>query len=868
MAAPAALECIHCGLPVPPARRDRGDPFCCEGCRRVYALIRDAGLTQYYEIGTERSTPPATLRRDSFAWLDRLLASDARGAAVMSPAPGARDATGMRGPQDTPPGRRPAARAVDSPSHPAPPDMIPIPDPHLPRRLTLDVQGIHCAACVWLLRELFLRRAGACDLRVNPALGQAEFTWIPAQCDLRDYLAEAERYGYAFGPRTKETGYRSRGLLVRLGISAAAAMNVMIFSFCFYAGLGPAEGRLYTFFGQLNLGLTLVSVLVGGWVFFRSALRGLRRGLVHLDLPIALGIALAFAGSVVAYRTDGPRAAYFDTVAIFVTLMLVGRLLQEQVLERNRNRLLASQGIGDLHTRRARHGSVEAIPAAEIRRGDELWVVPGDLVPVAAVLLSRPGEISLDWITGESRGQTVVPGDTIPAGASNAGQSLLRLAAREDFDESALHSLLRGPEGGRAGRGDGPGQRWWHRVGTIYVLGVLLLAAAGFASRAGHDLRDAVTVTVSILVVTCPCALGLATPLAHELVHTALRRRGVFLREGSFLERAPAIRRIVFDKTGTVTLARMTLSPHSRAALEALDAGAREVLRGMVMRSNHPASRALVEALAAADAAETLAYEDDEVRELPGRGLEWRRGGRVYRLGQPAFARMEEAEGGAGTAPDGGVARGPDPGRAASPADGTCFTVDGRLLADFSFQEEIRHDAVAEIHRLEACGIEVCLLSGDTPERTHAVATALGLAEGRYEGGLNPAAKASRIRELDRHDTMMVGDGLNDAPSFDAAFCTATPAVDRPALPARADLYYLGEGVGAVRRSISAARKLRRVVRSNLAFALVYNGAALGLCFAGLVSPLLAAFLMPLSSLSVVGHTAYRLSARSPEWMS
>jgi Cu2+-exporting ATPase len=833
-----AKDCIHCGLPIPPARRNRGDPFCCEGCLRVYELIRGAGLTRYYDLGGGSSTPAATLRPDSFAWLERLLALGPTGASGTFPTPD----SGRSGHEGD-------ARDAGEPASAT--------DPSQPRRLTLDVQGIHCAACVWLLRELFLRRPGACDLRVNPALGQAELTWIPAQCDLRDYLAEAERFGYTFGPRAKDGSHRSRGLLVRLGICAAAAMNVMIFSLCFYAGLGPADGRLYAFFGQLNLGLTLAAVLVGGWVFFRAAFVGLRRGLVHLDLPIALGIALAFAGSVYAYRTGGPRAAYFDTVAIFVTLMLVGRFLQERVLERNRNSLLAWQGVGDLHARRVRNGTVEAIPALEIRRGDELWVVPGDLVPVESTLLSRPGEVSLDWITGESRGQTVAPGDTIPAGASNAGKTLLCLAAREDFDQSRLNSLLQGPQPGEADRIAGPGQRWWHRLGTMYVLGVLLLAALGFASWAGHDLRRAMMVTVSILVVTCPCAIGLATPLAHEMVHAALRRGGIFLRQGGFLERAVAIRRVVFDKTGTLTLARLVLRPDSREALRGLDARARAVLFAMTVRSNHPASRCLTDELRGPDTAGAVGTgatetEDDEVREFPGQGLQWRRERRLYRLGRRAFA----------------LEAGTRTGDEDAPGDDTCFAVDGHLLAGFSFLEEIRHDAAEEIRRLEEAGVEVRILSGDTAERTREVAAALGIPEGRFEGGLDPQAKADRVRELNRDDTMMVGDGLNDAPSFDAAFCTATPAVDRPALPARADLYYLGEGVGAVRRTILAAVELRRVVRSNLAFALLYNAAALGLCFAGLVSPLLAAVLMPLSSLSVVGHTVYRLSRRSPKWIS
>lgn len=832
-------NCRHCGLTIPARRLRDGDTFCCDGCRRVYDLIHESGLERYYEMGRREAGPPATLKPDAFTWLEPLLESDAG-------------------------------------------------DPWKPRRLTLDVQGIHCAACVWLLRELFLRRRGAIDLRLNPSLGKAEFTWVPAQADLAGYLAEAEGFGYRFGPDRKGSGSTSPGILIRMGLSAAAAMNVMIFSICFYAGLGPQDGALYVLFGRLNLGLTLFAVLAGGWIFFRSAWQGIRRGIVHLDLPIALSMLLAFAGSVYAHLTEGPRAAYFDTVAVFVTLMLVGRWLQERMLERNRNSLLASEGIENLHVRRIREGRLELVPVRRLDRGDEIRVVPGDLVPVESIVLHRPASVALDWITGESEVRTFAPGESVPAGALNAAETTASLAANESFAESGLHGLMGATDESERSVHAG-GDRWWHRVGTVYVTVVLALAAAGFLLWIGQGPGRALKVTVSILAVTCPCALGLAIPLARELAHAGLRRHGVFLRRGSFLDRALRLRKIVFDKTGTLTCGRLVLDEPSRARLRGLSPEERSVLGLLVRQSNHPVSRSLAAALAAdgplpPDAGSpppdgSAAPQPDgstappsaptaspfgsaapppdertiEVREVTGRGLEATIGGRKWRLGRPE----RPASAGDPPAPGGP----PDLPR-------TELSADGRAIAVFSFLEEIRPDAAEEVRRLRARGLEVFLWSGDSPDRTRAAAAELGIPEGRFAGGLDPRGKAARLRELDREDTMMIGDGLNDAPSFAEALCTATPAVDRPALPARADLYFLGEGVGAVRLALEVAGRLRSVIRGNLAFAVAYNLAALTLSFLGRIDPLVAAVLMPASSVLVVGHTAWRLSGRRLAWTS
>ena len=788
-------RCLHCEGELGKGWREEDGPFCCRGCRGVYELIHGQGLTRYYDLRQGPQAPAPSLRPESFTWLDRIL-------------------------DDTP-------------------------DEEEVLHLNLEIQGVHCAACVWLLEELFEREEGGLELRINPSLGKVDLSWDRSRGDLRDYLAEVERFGYRLGPAQDGEAPRSRGLLFRLAFSVAMALNVMMFSISYYFGLAPEDGRLFDFFGHLNLALATASLLVGGPVFFRGALAGLRRRVAHLDLPISLGMILAYGGSLFAYLSAGPRAAYFDSLTAFIALMLLGRWGQERIIERNRNALLSSSGAEQLMVKRQLDGRLEAVAATEVRVGDELWIAPGDLLPAQGILLRRSAEASLDWITGESDQIAYQPGDRVPAGAFNAGRQGFSVAAAEDFADSRLGDLLRSGDGEEAFR-----PTWWHRVSSYYVMAVLLLSAAAFLLWVGRDLRTALEVTISVLVITCPCALGLAAPLAEELVHFALRQRGVFLRKATFLEKALRVRKVLLDKTGTLTLGHLTLEPESRRKLWALSAGNKQVLWNLCARSNHPVSRSLTEALGAGrDLPESeellLDPAGDTLEELAGRGLRWRKGDVEFRLGRPDFAG-----GGGETARE------------------TRFTRDGELIAAFSFRETYKSDAAEELANLQGRGYELHLLSGDHPDKVDLAREALGIPAENALGGLDPEDKAARVRELDAGDTLMVGDGINDSPSFEAALCAATPAVDRPVLPGKADFYFLGDGVAAIRRALSAASRLRRVVRDNLAFAVVYNLMAVGLCFAGFVTPVVAAILMPLSSVLVVSLTAWRLSGRRLAWIS
>jgi Cu2+-exporting ATPase len=706
-------------------------------------------------------------------------------------------------------------------------------------RLSLDVQGLHCVGCVWLLDQLFTRQMGHESIVINPSVGRVDLVVQP-NFDVRSFVTSVERFGYFFGPPIKGAAPASQDLVWRLGVCIAVAMNSMIFGIAVYAGLD--RGPLFSLFTTLNLALGTVAVAVGGSVFFRSAFHALRERVLHLDLPIAIGIALAFAGSVYSYVARHSQGAYFDTLDVFIALMLVGRWLQERVVERNRAWLLASDGTDGLLARRIEGGRVRQTRCAEIVEGDLLLTAPGELLTVDARLQSQDGWFSLDWINGESSPHPYCKGDVVPAGAFAAGREAYTLSATVPFSGSRLRDLLRQPE--RPTQDAARASPFWQRLAKLYVFGVLLVAGVGFAGwyAATRDVARALNVTTAVLIVTCPCAFGIATPLAYELVQAGLRRRGLFVRRAGFLDRARAVKRVVFDKTGTLTTGVLVLA--NPAALDAMDDRSRGALYDLVARTAHPKSQAIRESL---DRRPVAMSSGARVIERAGSGLELETGGRRWRLGQLSWVAPEAA---------------PDA------AYDVAFGVDGELLARFATTERLRPDAMREVDALSGDGYEVWLLSGDLKDRVDAAGRDCSLDPRRCIGGQSPEDKASFLERVDDDDTLFVGDGVNDALALDRAHVSGTPAVDRPFVPARADFFFVTPGLAPIRLALRSARVLAQVVRADLAIALAYNTLTIGLALAGRMSPLACAVLMPLSSLTTIAATVAALSPRSALWKS
>ena len=771
--------CLHCGAALAPSA---ATPFCCAGCARVHALLTEQGLTRYYDLRGATGLPATGEPRGrDRKWLEPVVQKLA-------------SAEGLE-------------------------------------RVAMDVQGVHCAACVWLLSSLFERQAHGAACLVNPSRGRIELT-VDKGFDLPGYVSAVESVGYLLGPPLKTREKRADELTLRMGISLALALNTMMFAVAIYLGL--REGPLYELVHDLGFALSLATVVVGGSFFLRSAWQSLRRGLLHLDLPIAVGIALATAGSVWAFFARS-GAEYFDTLAIFIALMLVGRWVQERVVAQNRARLLSSEGVDGLYARRVRRGVVELVRCVELEQGDELLLAPGDLVPVDAEL-AEPAALRLDWINGESEPRALGAGALAPAGAFNAGSEAVRARASTAFSASPLIELLTTPRAKEAGEQAG---RFWDRLARVYVAAVLVLAAGGFVlwMALTGDASRALSVTTAILVVTCPCAFGIAAPLAQDLVQASLRKTGLFVRTDTLLSRAQNVRRVVFDKTGTLTTGVPELA--DPAPLAALRPREREILYNLAARSQHPKSTAVAAALASERYDASIV-----VHEQIGAGVQARVDAHLWRVGRPSWAAPSERAQG-----------------------DLVFAKDGRAIAILQTQEHLRHDAKDEIERLHAQGYEAWILSGDAPEKVRALARELGVAQERALGGATPQGKAEWLARNDAAHTLFVGDGINDGLAADRALCAGTPAIDRPFMPARSDFYFVTPGLSPIRRLLESAERLRAVVRADLASAVLYNAGAVALAYAGLVSPWVAAVLMPLSSVGVLLYTSAALAGRAP-WRS
>jgi Cu2+-exporting ATPase len=706
-------------------------------------------------------------------------------------------------------------------------------------RVELDIQGIHCAACVWLIEELFRRHGGARAgiMSINPALGRIELRVAP-EFELSDWVDSVEGLGYLLGPG-RATGARpSDDLLLRVGICGALAGNVMLFAAAIYLGL--RDGPVYDLLNQLSYAAGVLAVLIGGSVFIGSAFRAVRQRVLHLDVPVALGIVLAFAGSSYSFFFASGHAAYIDTLTVFVALMLAGRWLQQRMLERNRAQLLADDGTQSLLTREVRDGIVRIVHCIGVKEGDRLLIAPGDLVPVELRVLDYAASCSLDWIDGESRPRRFEGGDVVPAGAFNIGARAFSGVATTNFAASSLVGLLgRDP----ASKGDGPlATRWWSQLSRYYVIGVVALATTGISYwwlRTGDPLR-AIEIGTAVLVVTCPCAFGIAAPLAYELVLTRLRRAGIFVRVGDFLDRARTMTRIVFDKTGTLTTGMLEVTNPS--VLEALSDHEISVLYSMAARSAHPKSVAVRRALEGHAAAR---LEELEVDEETGYGTRATAGTHQYSLGAPAWAAP-------GVACEGDVV----------------FSVDGNPLAHLDTDEQLRPGSRSEISKLRSDGYELAILSGDAPSRVVALGKSLGMHEDVCIGGHTPEEKAAYVRRHDPARTLLVGDGLNDQVAMREAACSGTPAVNRPFMASRCDFYFVSPGLHPVAQVLRASDILAQVVRRILAFAIAYNVVAVSLAMGGLMKPWVAAVLMPLSSLLTLAYTVMMLSRKGLEWRS
>lgn len=730
--------------------------FCCSGCQFVHQLIHSRGLERFYSLqeGPQNPVSTAVFQRRDLEWFVTLCGGS----------------TG---------------------------------------RVDVEIAGVSCIGCVWLIERCFLSIAGSLGIRVDPVLGTAELKFLPATFPAQKFAEELQQLGYLLGPRSENAGSpASRELTVRLGVCAALAMNAMLFSVPGYCGLEAAD-RFAGLFERGALACATLSMLVGGFYFIRRAWQALRLGVIHVDLPIALGLITAYGGSFTAWKTGYRSGLYLDFVSIFTFLMLIGRWIQQRAIERNKRLLLQSP-----------------LALARPEKGARYRLAPGQVVPVRSILHSAPTAFGMEWINGEPDARLIQTGQTIPSGAITLHAEPIELEALENWEDSLLSRLVALPVV------QPQKDPTVHRFILGYLIAVILIGAGGFVAKlsAGADWFCALQVAISVLVVSCPCASGVALPLLDELATARMRSRGVFVRSHSLWRRLLRVRRLVFDKTGTLT----TETPHLQNAgiLETLPADARFALAHLVERSLHPIATSLRSALGAA--AQSALTQTRAARELTGLGLEWKSPqGDLWRLGLGRWAAPIRDS--------------------AETEQITVLSKNGLVFASFVFAETPRPDAALELAALRARGMDLRVLSGDDPARVVALAERVGIASSAAHGGYTPDEKAQWLRDHAAvRDTLMLGDGANDSLAFNESLCCGTPAVDRGVLEHKCDFYYLGRGLSGIRALLETATRKQHVTRMVLGFTGVYNAAVIAIAWSGHMHPLLAAILMPLSSLATL----------------
>ncbi len=784
--------CAHCGLPVAPGLFEPAAvrQFCCAGCRAVYEAIHDQGLERFYDLRGD--APPVAART--------------------------------------------TGRTYEEFDDPAFRELYCRPLPGGTCGIDLYLEGVHCAACVWLVERLPRLLDGVAEARLEFGRSRARVVFDPRAVQLSAVGRQLDRLGYPAHPyrgaRRAELERRAtRADLLRLGIAGACAMNVMGIAFALYGGLlHGMEPQFLALFRWTSFLVSLPALAVGGSVFFRGAWRALRAGGLHMDLPISLGILVGF-GSGAWNTLRGAGDVYFDSVTLLIFLLLLGRFLQAR---RQRAAADAAELLHALTPSTARlldGAQVRVVPVEALAAGARVEVRAGDTVPADGVVERGDSALDLSVLTGESRPAEVGPGDRVAAGAVNRAAALV-VRVEAAGEHTRLGRLMRLVE--EHAQRKAPIVQLADRLSGWFVAAVLALAAATAALWLAIDPARALDHAVALLIVTCPCALALATPLAVGSAIGQAARAGLLVKGADVLERLTHPGRFWLDKTGTLTEGQVRLIRWCG------DEAARGYAAAVEAQSAHPVARALVEAVG------PRPWSARDVAETTGKGIEGLVSGRTVVVGSPAFVA------GRASGPPEDVARELERMR----RDGltpVVVALDGAVVACAGFGDRLRGEAASCVAALRSLGWRVGILSGDDPRAVAAVGAALGLATGDCRGGVSPEQKLEAVADAGAGGTVVLaGDGVNDAAALGAAGVGIAVHGGAEAALAAADVFSARPGLQPLVDLLDGASRVMRVIHRNLAFSLVYNIAGATLAMAGLIDPLVAAVLMPASSLTVI----------------
>lgn len=756
--------CAHCGSFVAPGL---GGRFCCRGCETVYTLLQSNGLGGYYDLKRRlRAAPAKPIRAEgleSFAYLD--------------------DPTFVEG----------YAEAKGA-------------------RMRFYLEGVHCAACVWLTERLPRLDSSVRNVGLNLSSGVATVEIYPGGSFAR-VAEEFARLGYRPHPvelreATARESREGRRQLLGIGVAAAGAGNLMLFGIAMYAGAGEGFASL---FRGLSLAIYLPVLFYSGRPFFESAVLSIRKRRLAIDVPIAFGILSGTAASIRALVV-GSGEIYFDSLAGLIFLLLASRYLLARVQARAAD---ASHLLHFLTPSRARRiddtGVVREVRSDTLALGDRVEVLAGSVAPADGVIESGQTAMSRSWMTGETDVEAVSEGDYVLAGSLNeSARVVLRVTA--SGSETRLGEILRRTEGAVANRPEI--SRIVDAVARYFVPATFLLIGVGYFLGSRIGAAEAVSRAIAVAIVVCPCALAMAVPLAMSRTIGRLAKGGVLVRGADVIERLSRVRTVYFDKTGTLTSGELSIREW-----RSIGSGLEKILLGLESKSQHPIARAIRDY---PPFRSTRPAALDDVRELPGVGVSGNFAGKTYSLRGTRTLDLD--------------------------TEVTLYeneTAVGVLL----FSDPLRPGAREAVDGLRSRGLEVGILSGDNRPSVERVAREIGISSEMFFSGYSPEQKADRVRS--EPNTLMVGDGANDAIALAAASVGMAVQGGMEVSLRAAGIFGASKDPRDVVRLIDLARETMVVIRRCLAFTLAYNGVVIAIALSGAMRPLIAAILMPTSAFTV-----------------
>ncbi len=807
--------CDHCMLSVAESGAVYDDidgkrrVFCCHGCKGIFRLIHSEGLDYFYARRREWLPGPADTRYvDASAFLDHL---------------------------------RPAGGEIET-------DII--------------LDGIRCASCVWLNERVLQRTPGITFAQVNYATHRAKLRWDPSRIDISAILNRIISIGYTpkpFVPKAYEDEQKrqSRDLLIRFGTAAFFSMQLMLFSIALYAGYFQGmDANIKVIFHLISFGLTTPVLFYSGWPLIKSAVRGLRNHMLNMDVLIVAGAFSAYVFSIQQLTVDGE--VYFDTAAMIITLILLGRYLElgaknkasetisrlMQLNPREARRIEMTPGIAP--DDRILQAPRRMVAVETIVSGDWVEVVPGEQVPVDGIVESGQSEVDEALLTGESRPSAKNAGSRVFAGTVNLYGSFVFRVTGIGRD-TVLAQIIQTVEDAQARRA--PIQAFADRVVGLFVPAVLLIACLTLLGwiYQGAPISRAIMNAVSVMVIACPCALGLATPLAILIGTSYGASRGILIKGGDTIEKTGGIDYVVLDKTGTMTEGKPVLAGYFGVAMT--DQESLLIAVSLERMSEHSLGKAIVAA-----ALGIMPLEVSDFSVLPGRGIKGTIHGKPACIGCRGFI---ENEGLSGPLNEHWDTLSAHKTRLLEDAGSTIAYLchDGRLAGIFAIADRVRSEAAEAVRLLNQAGLGVAMITGDDKRTAEAVARITGIVT--VHASASPIEKAEKIRQLQAQGkkVLMVGDGINDAPALVQATVGAAMGRATDIALESADLVVMRPDLRLIADSLALAKKTFRIIQQNIFWAFIYNIVMIPLAIVGVLHPIMAAAAMALSSLTVVGNS-------------